>query len=176
VSPANRLVAEDLERKLEHAKEGVERLEKLAMSGAVEASPLTREAFDEVVTMCSDLFSLFNASTTSNEDRKEILRAVVKAVIVEERTREAIRAMIVWEDGSADSPVEAKLSPYAYPFIKRWAAGGTSSREIARRLNEINLLTRRSRPWSKEAVEAFLRVSRKRSSRLQEMSAAKAVP
>jgi hypothetical protein len=65
VSPANRLVAEDLERKLEQAKQEVERLEKSATTEATEASPFTREAFEEVATVCSDLFSVFNASTTS---------------------------------------------------------------------------------------------------------------
>jgi DNA invertase Pin-like site-specific DNA recombinase len=176
VSPANRLVAEDVERKLEQAKQEVERLEKSATTEATEASPFTREAFEEVVSLSSDLFSVFSASTTSNEDRKEVLRAVVKAVIVEKRTRETIQVRIVWEDGGEALVVEAKLSPYAYPFIKEWRAQGTNSREIALRLNEMNLLTRRSRPWSREAVEAFLRESRKRCSGLQDSSAAQPVP
>jgi hypothetical protein len=174
VSPANRLVAEDLEKKLEQAKLEVERLERSATTEATEASPFTTEAFEEAVTLCSDLFSVFNASTTSNEDRKEIIRAVVKAVVVDERTREAIRARIVWEDGREDSIVEARLSPYGHPFIKRWASEGTSSREIARRLNEMNLVTRRLRPWSREAVEAFLRDSRTRGPAFKHSSAAKA--
>jgi len=110
VSPANRLVAEDLERKLEQAKQEVVRLEKSATSEAVKATSLTKDAFDEVLALCSDVFSVFNASTTSNEDRKEILRAVVKAVVVKGRTREAVRARIVWEDRGEDSVVEAKLS------------------------------------------------------------------
>jgi hypothetical protein len=164
VSPANRLVAEDLERKLEAAKWEVKRLETSTTTEHTAAALLTKEAFDEVMTLCSDPLSVFNASTTSNEDRKEILRAVMKAVIIEERTREVIRAKIVWAESGKDTAVEARLSRYAYPFIEEWAAGGATSREIAGRLNEMNLLTRRFRPWSKEAVAAFLRGLRKRSS------------
>jgi hypothetical protein len=150
VSPANRLVAEDLEGKLEAAKREVERLENSATTEPKAPTPFTKEVFGEVVRCCSDLPSIFDAATTRNEDRKEILRSVLKAVIVEERTPEVIRARIVWEGETGDTAVEARLSRYAYPFIRDWAATGASSRDIARRLNEMNLVTRRSRPWSKE--------------------------
>src|SRR5207253_29873 len=109
-----------------------------------------------------DLRSIFNAGSSSSEDRKELLRTVVKAVIVEERAPEAIRARIVWADGGADARIDARLSRYAYPFIREWAANGVTSREIARRLNEMNLATRTLRPWSREAVDSVLREFRKR--------------
>jgi hypothetical protein len=162
VSPAHRLVAEDLEKKLEAAKREVKRLETSTTTEKEEPSLFTKDSFAELVAICSDLLSIFNAATTSSEDRKELLRTVVKSVIVDQRTPEVIRVRIVWADGAADARIDARLSRYAYPFIKEWAANGASSREIAQRLNEMNLATRTLRPWSREAVDSVLREFRKR--------------
>jgi hypothetical protein len=54
VSPANRLVAEDLEGKLEAAKREVERLENSATTEPEAPALFTKTAFGEVVRCCSD--------------------------------------------------------------------------------------------------------------------------
>jgi hypothetical protein len=83
-------------------------------------APLARHEVDELYVhdLVSPLLSPIGAATTSSEDRKELLRKVVKSVIVDERTPDAIRARIVGANGAEDERIDARLSRYAHPFIR----------------------------------------------------------
>lgn len=159
VTPSNRLVAEDLERKLEAAKREVERLDRRAADRVGISSRFPSDGFEQVVDRCVDVSAVFHAESTSIEDRKELLRTMIEEVVVEERSREVIRLRVIWTDLSSDTPIEARLSRHAYPLIRRWSADGVRAREIAERLNQQGLRTGRARPWSSKAVAMVMRAS-----------------
>jgi len=154
--PVNRLVAQQLESKLEAAMREIKRLEGDLHAAKCEPSIFTESAFDELTDLCADLPRLFWAPTTTHEERKEVVRTLVKTVIVEERSPEVIHARVVWADGAPDSCVAARLFRYAHRMVVELAAGGSSAREIAERLNELQLTVLRGGPWSEQAVKGFL--------------------
>lgn len=156
VNPINRLVKEDLEAKLEEAKREVNALAATSNEESNELGIFTEEAFEELLDLCSDLPGIFNADTTTFRDRKEIIRRMLKWVVVEERTPEKIRARVVWADGTAATIVEAPLFRAAYPTMGRLAAEGLLPGAIATALNSDGYRTARGRAWSADSVRAAL--------------------
>jgi len=124
VNPANRLVAEEYESALEEAKRNLQRHEAGAATEPSEVEKFTEAHWQELLSLCQDLGALWGAPTTTDRDRKQLIRTVVQAVIVEKRTREMIRARIVWVDGEADTVVEIKLAPYAHRIMAQLDARG----------------------------------------------------
>jgi hypothetical protein len=152
VSPALRDLAEDVEIQLNKAIGVLKRLKGAVIAEPPEASAFTKDIFDELIQLCSDLPALFYAATTLDRDRKEILRTLVERVVVTGRTPETISALVYWADGSEPTEVEAHLARYAHRFIFQFADDGLSNVEIAKRMNEIGLKTLRGKPWSRETV------------------------
>jgi len=102
--PENRLVARTLEREWEQRLTEVRRAERAAAEAAARRpDPLS----DEEIAWCrragADLRQVFDASTTSDRERKQLLRAILTDVIVtvdraSERHRAELR--LVWEGGT----------------------------------------------------------------------------
>jgi DNA invertase Pin-like site-specific DNA recombinase len=109
--PENRLVARTLERKLEDALAAAERERgKLIALDQARPEPLTELERDALAGVAQDLPRLWSASTTTDRDRKLLLRTVIREIVVtvnsEERTAEA---EIVWE-GGARTELTVKLN------------------------------------------------------------------
>jgi hypothetical protein len=149
------LVKKEYESLWEEASQHLQQLE-AAVPGASIVPTFTEELWADLLTLCGDFLTIFHAPTTTNRDRKEIIRTVIESVIIENRTREEIRARIVWVDGQPDTIVGVKLSPYAHRVINEMAQKGTASAEIARHLNAEGMLTLQRRPWSRETVTAWI--------------------
>jgi DNA invertase Pin-like site-specific DNA recombinase len=102
--PENRLVARTLEREWEQRLTEVRRAERAAADlAAKRPDPLT----DEEIAWCrqagADLRQVFDAPTTSDRERKQLLRAILTDVIVTvDRASEqhAAELRVVWEGGS----------------------------------------------------------------------------
>jgi hypothetical protein len=71
----------------------------------------TEDAFAEGLTLAGRLHDLRTAPTTSDHDRKEILRALIDRVYVDAFDREQIALAIEWTDGHPESPC-------AYCFLR----------------------------------------------------------
>jgi DNA invertase Pin-like site-specific DNA recombinase len=102
--PENRLVARTLEREWEQRLSEVRRAERaLAEVAAKRPDPLT----DEEIAWCrhagADLRQVFHASTTSDRERKQLLRAILTEIVVtvdRESERHVAELRVVWEGGA----------------------------------------------------------------------------
>jgi hypothetical protein len=155
---ANRLVAEEYESTLEQAERNLQRHEAGAATEPSEVEKFTEANWQELLSLCQDLDALWRVATTTNRDRKQLIRTVVQTVIVEKRRREMIRARIVWVDSEADTVVEIKLAPYAHRMMAQLDARGLTSAAIARELNALSLVTTQGNLWSEPTVSQAVRV------------------
>jgi DNA invertase Pin-like site-specific DNA recombinase len=102
--PENRLVARTLEREWEQRLADVRRAERaVADVAARRPTPLT----DEEITWCrqagADLRKVFDAATTSDRERKQLLRAILTDVVVtidRQSEQHAAQLRVVWEGGA----------------------------------------------------------------------------
>jgi len=102
--PENRLVARTLEREWEQRLTAVSRAERgVAEVAARRPDPLT----DEEIAWCrhagADLRGVFDASTTSDRERKQLLRAILTEVVVtvdRDSAQPVADLRVVWEGGA----------------------------------------------------------------------------
>jgi excisionase family DNA binding protein len=108
--PEHRLVARTLETRLELALEELEReRRKLGELERRRPEPLTPGERDALAKLARDLPRLWNADTTTDRDRKELLRTLITEITltVKEEPRRA-EIEILWE-GGARSELEVRL-------------------------------------------------------------------
>ena len=147
VEPENRLVArqlaKDWEKKLteeKSLKEEYQRflIEKPRLLSASERASIGR--------LASDIPALWSAASTTNSERKEIVRQVIEGVVVEvEGDSERVGVFIEWAGGRRTTgvmvrPVSRFESLSYYPQlckrVRELASQGLDSRLIAQRLDE----------------------------------------
>ncbi len=94
------LVKADLEAQFEHALARRDEL-KREMAAASPAPPIVLRAEDarDLIALSERVEALWGAPTTTNEDRKRLLRLVITCVLVHEVTDEAVELEIVWASG-----------------------------------------------------------------------------
>ncbi len=109
--PENRLVARTLEANWERALREVERAESdLAAQRARRTSPLSAEELERLERAGADLRAIFQAPTTSQRDRKLLLRALINEIVVTvDRDAGTINATITWEGGAKTQLAPLKL-------------------------------------------------------------------
>ena len=95
-------MARTLEANWEKALRETERAEaELAAQRARRTSPLTREELERLERAGADLRAIFEAPSTSQRDRKLLLRALIHEIVVTvERDAGTIEATITWEGGA----------------------------------------------------------------------------
>ena len=100
--PEHRLVARTLERRLETALGDAEReRRRLAALEQARPAPLTAEERRALARLARDLPRLWHAKTTSDRDRKELLRTLLSEVIVTVGEPERLAELeLVWEGGA----------------------------------------------------------------------------
>lgn len=109
--PEHRLVARSLERSLEDALRVVDREERaLAALDRARPAPLSGAEREALGQLARNLPRLWSAKTTSQRDRKELLRALVREVVVT-IDREAHRADVeVFWEGGARTELQVRLN------------------------------------------------------------------
>jgi len=150
--PDNTRVRCMLEDKLEEAKRGLEKLEKTGGTAPSATRLFDERGFEELLAFAADFRAIFYAPSTTNRDRQEIVRTVVQSVVVEGRTDRMVKARIVWKDGSEATPLELYFSKHAHHLMREYDATGLTPEEIARRLNDVGILTKYGTRWSKANV------------------------
>jgi DNA invertase Pin-like site-specific DNA recombinase len=131
--PENRLVARTLERKLEDALAAVERERgKLAALEHARPQPLTGTERQALARLARDLPRVWDATTTTDRDRKQLLRTLIHEIVVTVHTEERrAEVEIAWE-GGARSELAVKLNARG-PDSRRL---GGDTIELIRRLAE----------------------------------------
>jgi hypothetical protein len=102
VEPENRLVARSLEQQWEEKLRAVEELEHAYQRWSAQQQ-LTLTASDRraILALGADLPTVWHAPTTTNADRKQLLRLVIQSVIVDaKRARGRLWYQINWQTGA----------------------------------------------------------------------------
>jgi DNA invertase Pin-like site-specific DNA recombinase/transposase len=108
--PENRLVARTLERKLEDALATVAREQRtLAALEHARPAPLTPREREVLSGLARDLPKLWSATSTSDRDRKELLRALVNEIVVTVRRPENVAEVEIFWEGGARSQLTVQL-------------------------------------------------------------------
>jgi len=139
--PENRLVARSLERAYEDALADVER-QRLALAelDRHRPAPLTEPERRALRRLAGELGRVWTAASTTDRDRKELLRALLDDVILDvDRARETASVELIWQGGArTELPVRVKHStmkrsgtrPELVDLVRRLAVH-SSDREIA---------------------------------------------
>jgi DNA invertase Pin-like site-specific DNA recombinase len=160
--PENRLVARTLERKLEEALAAVEREQRtIATIERTRPLPLTDAERESLGQLARNLPRLWNAKTTTQRDRKQLLRSLVSEVVVTiDRDQHKADVEIFWE-GGANTELQIRLNRYEGPrrlpeetidLIRRLAAHHPDH-QIAAILNLQGRRTGQGLPFSRARVQ-----------------------
>jgi excisionase family DNA binding protein len=99
--PENRLVARTLERKLEDALSVVEREQRaLATLEHARPAPLSTQERQALSRLARDLPKLWAAPSTTDRDRKELLRTLICEIVVTRRPENVAAVELFWEGGA----------------------------------------------------------------------------
>jgi hypothetical protein len=86
VDPANRLVADNLEKRWEHALQQLAQVRhEHAAYQQKQSPPLTAEQQRQVRQLAEDLPRLWRAPTTTDKERKRVLRLLIKDITLEKQ-------------------------------------------------------------------------------------------
>jgi len=149
VDPANRLVAGELERRWNVKLERVAQLERSYAQAERDAEwSLTKEERGAITKLSQDLPAIWHAETTTNQERKQLLRMVIECVQLDGmRQAGQIEIQIRWRSGAitdhnvnrtAPGGGSLKTPAEAVSLIHRMA-GRNGYGEIATELNRTGL-------------------------------------
>jgi DNA invertase Pin-like site-specific DNA recombinase len=162
VDPDNRLVASELERRWNEKLETLARLEQ-AYERAEEQSTwkITAEERESIEKLSRNLPALWKAQTTTNQDRKQLLRMAIESVQLDGVTEpKMIEIQILWRSGTITrcsvtrpAPGEGSLKtpPNAVARIHEMA-GQSSYADIAQQLNSAGYRTAFGRQFNTQHV------------------------
>jgi DNA invertase Pin-like site-specific DNA recombinase len=160
VDPENRLVARTLEARWETKLAALAETEQ-ALATARDARPPLPTRL-ELEKLATDLPGLWQAPTTSNKDRKRLLRTLIADVtLLPETNRSTVRIGIRWHTGSCDElaadrplpPGPAKRSPSPAIELIRQLGPTTDTQDMADKLNAAGLTTGHGQPFDIAAVQ-----------------------
>jgi len=160
VEPENRLVARTLETRWETKLAALAEAEQALQTARHTLPPLPSRA--ELEKLAADLPGLWQAPTTSNKDRKRLLRTLIADITLLPETDPArARIGIRWHTGAADElvvdrplpPGPAKRSPSPAVELVRQLGPTTDTRDMADKLNAAGLTTGHGRPFDVTAVQ-----------------------
>jgi DNA invertase Pin-like site-specific DNA recombinase len=163
VDPAQPHVKHAIGAKLEEAQKAVAHLARELGTASSRCSVVSEGIFDDLVALCTQFRTLWNAPSTTHRDHKEIIRTLISSVVLEGRTRETAELRIVWtDDGESDTHIVVKLSAYYHRLIGEMAAQGLTRPEIAEQLNAMGARTVSHCPWSAVTIGEVITDIRKR--------------
>ena len=151
VDPSNRLVAGSLERRWNDALQELQAAqEELQRSGQQQGLELTEEQKTQLLSLAEDLPMLWKSQSTSAQDRKRMLRLLIKDITVQKwRAERKAVAHIRWQGGAVedlwiDIPLAAP-DQVRYPETTvnrvRTLAESMTDAQIAATLNQERMLS-----------------------------------
>jgi DNA invertase Pin-like site-specific DNA recombinase len=161
VEPDNRVVARTLEREWNEKLGEMESLEREHQQVLRrEKVELTSQDRARLLELAKDLSYVWHARSTTNAERKNLLRILVREVVLSpvDVPERGIHIQLLWQTGTcselsiARRPSSARAtSPEVIKLIGTLAKE-RSDREVAAELNRRGLLSGVKRAWDKEAV------------------------
>jgi DNA invertase Pin-like site-specific DNA recombinase len=160
VEPENRLVARTLETRWETKLAALADAERCLTHTADTAAPLPGRA--ELEQLVTGLPALWSSPTTSNKDRKRLLRTLIADItLLPETDTTMIRIGIRWHTGASDElrtaraihAGTAKRSPSPAVEMVTRLGPTTPTAELARLLNAAGLTTGAGAPFDIKAVQ-----------------------
>lgn len=162
VDPANRLVAAELERRWNEKLERVAQLERAYAQAEREAEwSLTADERVAITELSQDLPAVWSAETTTNQERKQLLRMAIESVQLDGFSQAGqIEIQIRWRSGTVTSlsvkrtaPGEGSLkTPEEAVCRIHKMAQQSSYVEIAARLNRAGLRSAFGRRFTTQHV------------------------
>ena len=165
VDPDNRVVARTLERDWNDKLRELEQIE-TDYQAARRANKLDLSAEDRarILALAQDLPRVWDAPTTTHAERKNLLRMLVKEVVLSpsEAPVRSTRIQVVWKTGAVTevtverprSCISPGTQPEVIDRIRALVAEGKSDAEIADDLNRRHLRTVHDRAWNGSLVFA----------------------
>lgn len=162
VDPDNRLVAFSLEKQWNECLLHLEQTRQDYQKDQDQALTLTPQQQENIRSLAKDLPKLWNATTTSAQDRKRVLRLLIKDVTIEKNS--ALKQAILhvrWQGGACEDLmiVIPKNAPdaFRYPqeFVQkiRILAQTQCDAEIVLTLNQQGLLSSRGKYFTRSMVK-----------------------
>ncbi|MCP3460394.1 recombinase family protein [Bradyrhizobium sp. CCGUVB23] len=122
VDPDNRLVASELERRWEAALNEVraaeEELTRQAPPQPVASMVIGKVLHSKVVSLAGRLPQIWTDASTTDAQRKALLRCLVEKVVLDRGERDIARVRIVWR-GGAVSNLEVKMKVNSFAMLTR---------------------------------------------------------
>ena len=151
-------IAKDLEARLEATKRDVKRLERLVADDAGALAKFDDAVLDELRELCADLRALWDATTTTTLDRKQILRIVIRSIVLESRDSERAQLRIYWSDGESEAiGVDTTLAVRVHRLITEMHQAGVTADQIAAHVNDSGSRTHRGNLWQPTEIARKLR-------------------
>ena len=153
--PDNRLVARSLETRWETKLRELKDAEAELAEHVVPATDPSRE---QIEALAHDLPALWAAETTSDKDRKRLLRALIADVTITQPDSDELHIGIRWRSGASERHTikrpERDAIPQATLDIITRLAEDHSDAEIAAELQAAGLRTPRGRDFNAHAVKS----------------------
>jgi excisionase family DNA binding protein len=159
VEPENRMVARELERRWNDKLNELERVRQQAQSSRAKTVPLSEEEMTRARQLAQDLDQVWQSPTTTNRDRKRLLRCLIDEVqLTTEGKRYRVR--VVWKGGAVTEQDVERLAPGAATArdsediveLVRRLAQEFDDAQIARVLNRQGRRTARNNPFTQANV------------------------
>jgi len=162
VDPANRLVAATLEQRWNEALQRLWQLQgQLEQAQREQARVATPEQKEQVLALARDFPRLWYAPTTAAQDRKRMLRLLIKDITVEKRAPKQLLLHIRWQGGAcSDVPVDlppniADRIRYPAELVEqiRALAQTRNDTQIAKRLNQDAQLSPKGKAFTASMIQ-----------------------
>jgi DNA invertase Pin-like site-specific DNA recombinase len=163
VDPANRLVAATLERRWNDALQELQKTQdEFQRSRQEQGLELTAEQKQQIQALAQDLPRLWKSPTTASQDRKRMLRLLIKDITVEKRRPERQAVLhIRWQGGAVeDLTVElpkraADKVRYPSPIVDRVRSLAVSltDPQIAATLNQEGSLSAKGKSFTGSMIK-----------------------
>jgi excisionase family DNA binding protein len=161
VEPENRVVARALERRWNLQLEALEQVKRQAEQALQAPVLLSEEELEKIRLLGADLSALWQAPTTTNRDRKRLLRCLIEEVQLRtEEGRYAIR--IIWKGGALSErelvrskPGCAQRTAEDTVELVRALAREFDDAQIARVLNKQGRRSGLGNPFTQQSVTSL---------------------
>ena len=160
--PENRLVARTLERRWNEKLQQLAKLEEAYLQAhQVQRLELTAAQRQQILHLAKDIPTLWHASSTTNQERKEILGLLVKQVAITpiDAPERSTRIQILWHTGVTSilyalRPTTGQRfqTPNEVIQLIEELAPGRTDTEIALELNQRGLVSGTGRAFTKKSI------------------------
>lgn len=163
VDPDHRTVARTLEREWEAALDVVTQLEREHDTLRTHAEhDLSAAERTQLARLSRDVPAVWHATTTSNAQRKAMLRTLVREVCLMPRNGDAggTNARVLWQTGAVTALAVARQrpgranDPAAVAMLRELVAAGTPAADVAGALNRARYQTAQGNRWTATLVHA----------------------